>query len=47
MAVPIKLPLNEDILRRLHETFSPPLCLQKPTLLLITLQVPVLETLEK
>ncbi|EDL25992.1 mCG66759 [Mus musculus] len=50
MALSIKLLLNEAILRRQHETSSMPLCLQKkPTLLLIsrTLQVPVLETLEK
>jgi hypothetical protein len=47
MALPIKLPLNEDILRRQLETSFPPLCFQNPALLLIssrTLQVPVLET---
>jgi hypothetical protein len=46
MAQPIILHLNEDILRDILL----PLCLQKPTLLLIssrTLHVPVLETLEK
>ena len=37
MALPIELPLNADILRRQCETFSPLLCLQKPTLLLVTL----------
>jgi hypothetical protein len=50
MALPIKLTVNEDISRRQSETSFPHFCLQKSTLLLIssrTLQVPVLETLEK
>jgi hypothetical protein len=50
MTLPIKLLLNEDILRRQLETSSLPLCLPKPTFLLISsksLQVPVPETLEK